>query len=104
MRSAGFLRERPECAAAPVDGEETNDRVRAEFEILAADEEDARHLPRRLGDERAVVDAALVDDERHDALRLPRGELVIELSARRHAPEQEWRGAQLSMPGPLGEA
>jgi len=91
MTDARFLRERPQRPGAPVDAEQSVDGLDPVLQICFAREEQAGDTPRGVGRQRRVIHVALVHHEGDDAFRFPGGELVVELSARGHAPEQQRR-------------
>ncbi len=84
-----LLGEAPERARTAIERKDSLDRVVAECEIVLADEHHAGHVAPGWRRERGVVDVALVYDEGQHPLGLPHGELVVELAAGRHAPQQE---------------
>src|SRR6185295_20379393 len=93
----GLLRQGPQSSCPAVQCEESGYRGDSGFQVFAGDEKDSRNVTRGLRKKRAVVDATFVDDECSHTLRLPCNELVIELAAGGHAPQEQRRRCQLRM-------
>src|SRR6185436_1535981 len=97
VSETGFHNQSPDGAAAAVDAKQTRDGLDARLKIFLADEQQSGDVASGLRQQRAVINAALVHDERADTFGFPRGELVIELTAGGHPPQKQRRGCDFRM-------